>query len=114
PPGDAMEPLRPPWRQPLSQHALVELLEADLERLEEASAVGAVDQPMVVSQREIRHRPRLDPVIVDDDSALVDTADGEDRNLRLVDDRQAPESAEDTRVRHGERARFDLLDLQLL
>src|SRR5256885_15153851 len=46
----------------------------------------AVDETMVVAQREVRHRADADG-IVDGDRALLDGPDTEDGHLRLVDDR---------------------------
>ena len=48
---------------------------------------------MVEAERQIRHRPDRDRV-VDDDRPLLDRADAQDRDLRLVDDRHAELRAE--------------------
>ena len=52
--------------------------------------------------------------IVDDDRALLDGADAEDRHLRLVDDRHAELGAEDARVGDREGAAVHFLGLELL
>ena len=85
-------------RQDRHRHtqALVEVLQPILERLQKPAGIGAVDQPVIVAEREIAHRPDGDHV-VDDDDALVDAADTENRDLRLTDDRQAEHRAEDAR-----------------
>ena len=49
-------------------------------------SVGAVDQSMVVAQRDVADRTDCNAV-VDNHSALVDGADPENRRLRLVDQR---------------------------
>ena len=48
---------------------------------------------MVVAERQIGHRPDRNR-IVDDDGPLLDVADAENRDLRLVDDRHAEQRAE--------------------
>src|ERR1700741_3609867 len=73
----------------------------------------AVDQTMVVSERQIGHRPDPDR-IVDDDGALLDRADTEDRDLRLVDDRHPELRAEHARIRDRERAAGHVVRLELL
>ena len=83
------------------------------QRLQESSAIGAVNQTMVVAEGEVAHRPHGDHV-VDDDNALVDAADGEDGHLRLIDDRQSEQRAEDAGVGDGERPALHFLGLELL
>src|SRR5215203_231857 len=65
------------------------VLEPRLDRGEEARGIGAVDQPVVVGQREVAHRPDRDRLaevrVVDDHGALDDRAGAEDADLRLVD-----------------------------
>src|SRR5204863_1865338 len=61
----------------------------------------AVDETMVVAQREVRHRADADG-IVDGDRALLDGPDTEDGHLRLVDDRHAELRPELPRVRDRE------------
>ena len=79
----------------------------------ELIAGRAVDEPMVVAERQIRHRPNRDR-IVDDDRALLDRADAENRHLRLVDDRHAELRAELAGVGDGERAAVHFFRLELL
>src|SRR5258705_2914739 len=52
-----------------------------------------VDEPMVVTEREVGHRPDADGV-VDDDGAFLDRADAQNRHLWLVDDRNPELRAE--------------------
>ena len=79
-----------PYTQPRRSPA------GDPSRTQEAPGIGAVDQPVVEAEREVAHRPDRDHV-VDDDGALLDRADAENRDLRLADDRQPEERAEDAR-----------------
>ena len=60
------------------------------------------------------HIGRIADRVVDDDRALLDGADAEDRDLRLVDQRQAVERAEDARVRDREGAALHFVGIQLL
>ena len=46
--------------------------------------------------------------------ALLDRADTEDGDLRLIDDRQAEERAEDPRIRDRERPALHFFGIQLL
>ena len=71
----------------------VEVLEVLLDVGHELIGHGPVDQPVIEAERQVRHRPDRDPV-VDDDRPLLDRADAEDRDLRLVDDRHAELRAE--------------------
>src|SRR5436190_23714903 len=91
----------------------IKLLQSILERLQESSGVGAVDQPMIVAEREIAHRPDRDHV-VNDDHALVNAADAEDCHLRLADDRQAEQRTKDSGAGDRERAALYLFRLELL
>ena len=59
-----------------------------------------IDEPMVVAERQIRHRPDANR-IVDDDRTLLDSANTEDRHLRLVDDWHTELGAEPTRIGNG-------------
>src|SRR5262249_55491648 len=60
--------------------SLFELLEAILYVGQEAAGVGAVDQAVVVTERQMTRRMDRDGV-VDDHGALFDRADTEDRDL---------------------------------
>ena len=52
--------------------------------------------------------------VVHDDRARVDAADGENRDLRLTDDRQAEQTAENAGIRDRERAALHVFRSQLL
>ena len=83
-----------------------------LDRAEEAGGVGAVDDAVVVGQRQVHHRPdgdRLAEVgVVDHDRPLDDRAGAEDADLRLVDDRGVEQGAAAAGVgeREGAAAEF--------
>jgi hypothetical protein len=74
----------------------------------ELRGVGAVDQPVVIGEAEEHHVPDRDRVVAvavgDDDRALHDRLDVEDRHLALGDDRRADQRAEDAGVRDREGA----------
>src|SRR6185436_9262690 len=66
----------------------VKLLQLFLHVGHELIGDRTVNEPMVVTEREERHRPDADG-IVDDDGAFLDRADAKNGHLRLVDDRHA-------------------------
>src|SRR4051812_18742737 len=80
----------------------VAFLEAFLHRHQEAGGVGAVDDAVVVRQREVDHRADRDDLaelrVLDDDRALHHAAGAEDADLRLVDDRRVEQRAARSRV----------------
>src|SRR3954454_10439609 len=88
-------------------------LEALLDGDEEAGGVRAVDDAVVVGQREVDHRPDRDRLaavgVRDDDWPLDDAACSEDRHLRLVDDRRVEERAAAAGVRQRERPAAELV-----
>src|SRR5947209_15100976 len=85
---------------------------------EEALGVRAVNDAVVEGEGEVGHLADGYHVIAlfggDDTRALLDCADAEDGDLRLVDDGRAEESAEDAGVRDGEGSARDLVGLELL
>jgi len=74
---------------------------------------GAIDDAMVVAERDIAHRPDGDG-IVDDHGALFDGAEAENADVWLADDRQAKKSAEDAGIGDGEGALLHFLGLEFL
>src|SRR5665213_3679805 len=62
-----------------------------------------VDEPMIVREREIHHRPDLH-LLVDGDGAILNLVQPENRDLRIVDDRRRHERAEHAAVRDREAA----------
>src|SRR5690606_21832085 len=93
------------------------LLEARLDRAQEARRVGSVDHTVVVRQCEVDVRADRDRVLaVDrhDARALDDDARAEDRGLRQEDDRRVEQRAARTGVRERERAAGQLVGLQLV
>ena len=93
--------------------ARIPVLERVLHVRHELVGDRAVDEAVVVAERQVRHRPDRDRV-VDDDGPLLDGADAENRDLRLVDDRHAEQRAEHAGVRDRERAAGHLVGLELL
>src|SRR5258705_501354 len=90
PPMPVITPPPPRSGQPLKRGAspcLLPALESLLQRLEEPSRVRAVDQAMVVREREVHDRPdpdRLGPVrVLHDPRPPNECIRAEDRALRL-------------------------------
>src|SRR5436853_7851931 len=80
---------------------------------QELFSYRAVDDAMVVAQgqqADLANGYR----IVDDDRPLLDAADTEDCHLRLIDDRQSHQAAEDAGIRDRERAALHFVGLELL
>ena len=78
-----------------------------------SSATAPSIDAVIVAERQVRHRPDRDRV-VDDDRTLLDVADAEDRDLRLVDDRHPEQRAEHARIGDRERAAGHFVGLELL
>src|SRR5438132_1131163 len=96
-----------------SDDVRIPVLERPFHDRHELVSYGAIDDSMVVAEREIRHRPDRDR-IVEYDGPLLDVADAQDRDLRLVDDGHPEERAEHAGVGDREGSAGDLLRLQLL
>jgi len=84
-----------------------------LHERQESPGVGAVNEAMIVPERDVAHRTDRDR-IVDDHRSLFDRANTEDGDLRLVDQWKAIECAKDSRVGDGERSRLHFFRIQLL
>src|SRR5215218_3933548 len=71
---------------------------------EELFSVRAVDDAMVVSQREVSHLADRDVIVTfgrcENLWTFFDRADAKDRDLRLVDDGCSEQPAKDTGVRY--------------
>src|SRR2546423_15674297 len=71
--------------------ALVEGFEVLTQLFHELRRVRAVDQPVVVREAEVHHRPDRDHVlaalVLNPDRSLAERLAVEDRDLRLADDR---------------------------
>src|SRR5262245_41237205 len=98
---------------PPSQPGLVEALQPLLDEREEPAGVGAVDETVVVAERQVTHRPNRNR-IVNDDVPLLDYTYAQNRDLWLIDERQAVERTKNARVRDGERAALNFLGVELL
>ena len=79
---------------------------------EEQHRLLAVDDAVVVRQRDVHHRPDLD-LAVDRDRAVLDLVQAEDADLRVVDDRRRDERAEHAAVGDRERAAGEVVHRQL-
>src|SRR5690606_16413965 len=84
------------------------VLEDILDGDQELHRVLAVDDAVVVGQREVHHRPDHD-FVVNGDWALLDLVHAEDRALRRIEDRRRNERAEYAAVGDGERTAGELL-----
>src|SRR4051812_5635726 len=118
-PGPTGSPARRPRRPSEAEVGLERpVLESGLHGAEEPRRVGAVDQPVVVRQRQVAHRAdgdRLAEVrVVHDHGALDDGAGAEDADLRLVDDRCVEERATAAGVGQGEGAATQLVRRDLV
>src|SRR5882757_677030 len=83
------------------------ILDRLLHLYEEGDGLFAVDEAVVVAQREIHHRAD-DDLAVDGDRTIVDRVHAEDGALRRVDDRRREERAEGAAVGDGEDATFEV------
>src|SRR3954466_11013638 len=85
--------------------------------LEEPARVGAVDQPVVVRQRDVHDRLDRDRVVaalvLDHPRPLDERVRAEDRGLRLADDRRPVEGAVAAGVRDRERPALHVVRQQL-
>ena len=89
------------------------MLDLFLDGRHELIAGRAINETMVVTQGEIRHRTNGDGII-DDDRSLLDGADTQDGDLRLIDDRHPELRAELPRVGDREGAVVHFFGLELL
>src|SRR5215470_378081 len=95
--------------------ALVALpaLEPFAQVAEEAAGEGAVDEPVVVRQRDVHQRPNRDHVLAElvlhDPWSLHERVRAENRGLRLADHRCAVEGSVAAGVRDRERAALDIV-----
>jgi len=94
------------------------VFEVGLEVGHKFAGVGSVDDAVIETKSESLDRADRDGIVAvlvgKDFSFLVQTADAEDRALRLVDDWRSELLAEDTRVCQREGAAGDLVGRQLL
>jgi hypothetical protein len=71
-----------------------------------------IDDPVVKRQAEVAHRPDGDSVI-EDNGSLLDCANPEDRNLRLMNDWCTEQAAEPSMICNREGPALNLLGTQL-
>ena len=93
------------------QHSLG-VLNQRLDALQEQHCVLAVEQPVVVGEREVHHGPG-DDLIAPDHWPVDDRVHSEDGALRRVDDRSAHQRAESAAVGDGESAALHVLQRDL-
>src|SRR2546425_830817 len=82
------------------------------DRGREACAVGAVGHAVVERQRQRQQQPRLDPALAYD-GLLPGAGDAEDRDLRIVDDRDGAGAAEGADVGDREGATAQVVERRL-
>src|SRR2546422_4034140 len=97
-------------RRSESQQQLGAFETAD-DRGREARAVGAVGDAVVERQRQRQQQPRLDPALAYD-GLLPGAGDAEDRDLRIVDDRDGAGAAEGADVGDREGATAQVVERQ--
>src|SRR6266567_4702777 len=78
----------------------------------ETRGAAAVNDPMIVGERERQHQSRLD-LLVAHDCSRRPAAEAEDGNFGLVDDRSEMRAADAALVGDGERAPFQLFGRNL-
>src|SRR5690606_19841487 len=79
---------------------------------EEANCLATIDDPVIVGERDVHHRPDLD-LSADDDRALDDVVHPEDPDLRGVQDGGRKHRPVDPAVGDGEGAALQLVEGQL-
>ena len=88
------------------------VLDAFLDPHQEAHRLAAVDDAVVVGQREVHHRPDRD-LALHHHRALLDLVHAEDADLRRVEDRRAHQRAVDAAVGDREGAAHQVLHREL-
>jgi hypothetical protein len=78
---------------------------------QEGDGLAAVDDAVIVAEREIHHRSRLD-LAGDHHRPLLDLVHAEDAGLRRVQNWRRHQRAVDAAVGDGEGAALHLLDLE--
>src|SRR5882757_7538024 len=89
------------------------VLEGLLDLVEKLVGDGAVDDAVVIAERDVAHRADGYGV-VDHHGAFFDRAETQNADVRLADDRQAEQTAEDAGVGDGEGAFLHFLGLEFL
>src|SRR5258708_11955508 len=89
------------------------LLECFRDPAQEAGGVGAVDEAMVVGERERQNEPRLE-LSIDPFRLGARTRESKNRHFRMVDDGRKAYAANPTQISDGEGAAFHLCRRDLL
>ena len=82
-------------------------------RLQERDRFAAVDEAVIVGQRDVHHRAD-DDLAFAGHGAVLDRVHAEDAALRRIDDRRREQRAEDAAVGDRERAAFEVLGLEFV
>ena len=93
------------------QHQPGRILDDLLDAHQEGDRLAAVDDAVIVGEREIHHRPRLD-LAAHHHRPFLDLVHAEDAGLRRVEDRRRHQRAVDAAIGDGEGAALHLLDLE--
>ena len=109
-PEDLLAPRRPPAERTASdlQQKALGVLDALLDADQELNGFAAVDQPVIVRERDVHHRAHDDRV-VDDDRALLNGVQAQDAALGRIQDRRRQQRPVDAAVGDRERAAFQLV-----
>src|SRR5690606_27471765 len=90
----------------------IDVTEHRREARREAHRVRAVDDPMVVRQRQRQYQARHETAVLEHRTPLT-TGDAEDRDLGRVDDRREERSADRAEARYREHAALHLVRTEL-
>src|ERR1700682_646791 len=74
---------------------------------------GAIDHPVVISERDVAHGAGGDGT-VDHHRPLLDSAETQNADVGLADYRQAKQASENSGIGNGKSALLNFLGLQLL
>src|ERR1700704_1642949 len=80
---------------------------------QETRGVGAINQPVIVRERERQNQARL-KFVVDPFGFHPRTREAENRNLGMIDDRRKSRAADSTEIRDRKRAARHFFGRQLL
>src|SRR5687767_8137656 len=89
------------------------VLDAILDADEELNRLAAIDQAVVVAERQVHHGANHD-LAVPGDRALLNGVHSEDARLGRVQDGGRHQRAKDAAIRDGERAALELVERELV
>src|SRR5215467_5220090 len=115
--ADTMTRITPSRLLPAELRLERALLKPVLYRDQEPRRVGAVDQPVIISQGQVHdraHRGDLAKIgILDDHRSLADRSRAKDADLRLIDDWRVEQRPATARVGQRERAASEVIGADL-